>query len=105
MDERRKFPRVSSNFSLDVKPSKPGEGVSQNVSQTGLLFEHGESVDIGVVLDLTLRVPGLSGSVAVKGKVIRCDPGESGKMFNVAVNFVDMDKDTEESISDFLKSY
>ena len=105
MEERRKHPRISSNFSLDVKPSQKGEGVTQNVSQTGLLFEHGEAVSIGMILDLTLRVPGLSGTVAVQGKVIRCDPGKSGNLFNVAVDFINIDKDAEQSIAEFLKSY
>jgi len=105
MEERRRFPRVSSNFALEVVPSDSGEGEGQNVSQGGLLFTHQGPMNIGSIIGLTLRVPSLSGTVEVKGKIVRCESTGSGNMHNVAVNFVDVDTETEQSIMDLLESF
>ena len=53
MEERRKFHRVKSNFSLEVHPSESGEGTSENVSTTGLLFNQKSPAAIGTLLYLT----------------------------------------------------
>ena len=101
MDERRRFHRISSQFSLEVHPSESGEGTSQNVSATGLLFSQKSPSPIGTTLYLTIRQPGLSGDVSVKGRVVRCEP--IGSQFQIAVQFVDVDKETEDSILDLVK--
>ena len=100
MEERRKFHRVKSNFSLEVHPSESGEGTSENVSTTGLLFNQKSPAAIGTVLYLTVRQPGLSGELSVKGKVVRCVP--VGNSFQVAVQFIDVDKETERAITELL---
>ncbi|MBI3394446.1 MAG: PilZ domain-containing protein [Spirochaetia bacterium] len=101
-DERRRFPRLSSNFSLEVKPATPVSG--QNISKGGLMFTHPAALDPGSVVQLVLRVPSLSGSVDVKAKVIRCERA-SGPGYNVAVNFVDLEPDQETQIEDFVNSF
>ena len=101
--ERRQFSRVSSNFALEVHPSDVGEATGQNVSKGGIMFVHKTPIDAGKVLELTLRVPSLSGSVKVKAKVVRCE--KSGNSYNVAVNFVNVDEESEKSIVEMLESF
>ncbi len=105
MQDRRKYPRISSTFSLEVKPSPAGGGTSENVSKEGLLFTHNGEIPRGEILDLTLRVPWFTGSINVKGKVIRCDPTEPKGTYNVAINFVDADEDTQKSITGLINSF
>ena len=105
MEDRRRFPRLSSNFAIEVIPSDSGQGTGQNVSQGGLMFTHPGAISPGTVLYLTLRVPGLSGSVDVKGKVVRCEAVGTRNMHNVAVNFVDMDEESERVITELLESF
>lgn len=104
-EERRKFPRVNSNFSLDVAPSKTRRGQAQNLSQGGLMFTHQGEVEIDSLIDVTLRVPGLTGSIVTRAKVIRCDPTGVGENFHIAVNFVNIDEETEQAIKDLLENY
>jgi len=105
MQERRQFPRITSHFSVEVKPSKVDRsGRAHNISQGGLLFEHGEKVDIGALLDLNLRFPGLTGLSQLKGKVIRCDELGQGR-YAVAINFVDTTPEMEASIREMLESF
>lgn len=101
MEERRRFHRVTSAFSLEVHPSESGEGTSQNVSMTGILFVQRTPASVGTVLYITLRQPGLSGEVSVKAKVVRCEP--VGSQYQIAAQFVDIDQETEDSIGDLLK--
>ena len=105
MDERRKYPRISSNFALDVKPSASGSATAQNLGKGGCLFEHDGPIDVGQVLDLTLSVPPLTGNVAVKGKVVRCEPASSGNQYNIAVQFMDLDEEAETDITRMLESF
>jgi hypothetical protein len=43
--------------------------------------------------------------VNVNGKVIRCDPSGSEGNYNVAINFVDVDAETEKSVIDMINSF
>lgn len=104
-EERRQFPRVKSNFNLDVVPSKTRRGQAQNISQQGLLFEHQGSLEVDSMIDVSLRVPGLTGTITVKAKVIRSDPTGIGEGYRVAVNFVNTDEETEQAIKDLLENY
>lgn len=105
MDERRKFPRITSHFKLDVKPSSTGAGTAQNASQEGLLFEHDGPVELGAVLDLGLRVAGLSGQVDVRGKVVRCEKSGGGNQYLVAVQFLDVDDAAARSIKEMIEFF
>ncbi len=102
MDERRRYPRLSANFSLEVKPSSAGSG--ENISRGGLLFQHPTPIAPGAIVDLAVRVPSLTGTIDVKGKVVRCDRG-SGSGYQVAVNFVDLDAESESTIREILETY
>lgn len=102
--ERRRFPRISANFSLEVSPSDSGVGQGMDVSQGGVQFSHKGKLESGQIINLTLRVNGFSGIVSVTGRVIRCDHS-SGDTFNVAANFVNIDKETETSIIEMLQSF
>ena len=102
MEERRKFPRVSHRFELEVHPVG-GEATGRDVSKGGISFTHHENVPAGTTLDLEIRVPGLSGSYKVKGRVVRTRP--EGSKYVVAVNFVDVDAATESAITDMLQSF
>lgn len=105
-DEKRKFTRINSHFTLEVTPSSSGaEGTGLNVSQGGVLFFHKEQVKIGQLLSLNLRVPGFSGDINVRGKVVRCESAGSSGGFNVAVSFIDLDLDAEMSIREMLETF
>jgi hypothetical protein len=103
--DRRNFPRITTNFSLEVSPSEVGHGEGKDVSQGGLQFNHKGKVNPGQILNLTIRVNGFSGDVSIKGKVVRCDPSGSDGYYNVAVNFVDIDAETEKSVIDMINSF
>ena len=103
--DRRKFPRISTNFSLEVAPSPTGVGEGMNVSQGGVQFSHKGKVDVGQVLSLTLRVNGFSGTVNVNGKVLRCEPAGTDGYYSVSINFVGVDSDTEKSIIEMINSF
>ena len=102
MQERRKFPRVSHRFNLEVQPIG-GEATGRDVSKGGISFTHHENLPAGTSLDLEIRVPGLSGSYKIKGQVLRTVP--EGSHFMVAVNFVDVDAQTETAITEMLQSF
>ena len=104
MEERRKYPRLKSSFTLEVKPSKLKEGQTHDISQGGIMFGHKEPITVGTILDLTMRVPGLSGSVDVQGKVIRCET-DAGGTFSVAVQFLDIDEATTKNILETIQSF
>jgi len=103
--DRRKYPRITSNFSLEVSPSEVGHGEGKDISQGGLQFTHKGKLDAGQILNLTIRVNGFSGDVSLKGKVIRCDPSGSEGSYNVAINFIDIDLETEKSVIDMINSF
>lgn len=102
--ERRKYPRISANFSLEVSPSEVGVGEGMNVSQGGVQFSHEGKLELGQVVSLTMRVNGFSGVVSVRGKVLRCDLS-SGNTYNISVNFIGVDNETEKSILDMINSF
>ena len=104
MDERRKYPRLSSNFSLKVQPSPHGQGSGENVSQHGMFFYHDGPIAIGSLLDLSVRLAGMSGSIEVKGKVVRCEAPTSGQRHGIAVAFVDVDPETDKNLTEMLNS-
>ncbi len=104
MDERRKFPRLKSSFTVEVRPSEEREGQTHNISAGGILFMHKKEVTPGAILDLTLRVPGLSGTVDIKGKVVRCDIAQAGS-YNVGVQFVDVDEEAVKEILETIQSF
>ncbi len=103
--DRRQFPRVNSNFSVGIAPSKTRKGQALNLSQNGLLFTHNGPLEAGSHVDITLRVPGLSGSMTARARVIRSDPTGIGQDHHVAVNFVNTDDETEKAIKDLLETY
>lgn len=103
--DRRKFPRITTNFSIEVSPSDVGHGEAKDISQGGLQFNHKGKVDPGQILNVTIRVNGFSGDVNIKGKVIRCEPSGSDGYYNVSINFVDIDPETEKSVVDMINSF
>ena len=103
--ERRRFPRVHQTFSVDVAPSKIRRGQSQNLSQNGLLFTHSDPLDIDTLIEVTLRVPGLTGMIASKARVVRCQQTYTGTDYNIAVQFVNIDEETEAAVKDLLENY
>ncbi len=103
--DRRRYPRINANFSMEVTPSPSGEGTGMNVSQGGLQFSHKGKLIPGSILNLTLRVNGYSGSVHAKGKVIRCEDTATENYYHVSIAFVDMDSQTEAEIIDMIKSF
>jgi hypothetical protein len=103
--DRRRYPRINANFSMEVTPSPTGEGTGINVSQGGLQFSHRGKLNPGSLLNMILRVHGFSGTVHVKGKVIRCEESGTDNYYHVSINFVDTDHETEASIIDMIKSF
>jgi hypothetical protein len=103
--DRRKYPRINANFSMEVAPSPTGEGTAMNVSQGGLQFSHKGNLNPGSILNLTLRVNGYSGAVHVRGKVIRCEDTGIENYYHISINFVDTDSQTEADIIDMIKSF
>ncbi len=102
-DERRKYPRVSSKFAVEVMPSMSPSAESENLSQNGLLFRHNGALQAGTIVLLTLRMPGSTGSVTVNARVIRSTPIGKAGSHRVAVNFMGTDAATEKRIRDFLE--
>jgi len=103
--DRRKYPRITSNFSLEVSPSEVGHGEGRDISQGGLQFSHKGKLNVGQILNITIRVNGFSGDVNVKGKVLRCEQGGPEGNYHVAINFVDIDPETEKSVIDMINSF
>ena len=100
---QRKFQRVNYKFNLDVEPSSSQESVGHNISPGGLLFPQAEPISLDTIVDMTLAIPGLTGSETIKGKVLRCD--KDGERFKIAINFVDLDEESQNSIIDMLRSF
>ena len=80
-------------------------GQAENLSQEGLLFTHQGSIAAGSMIDISLRVPGLTGTITVQAKVIRSDATGIGDGYRVAVNFVNTDEETEKAIKDLLETF
>ena len=105
MSEHRQFPRIHHSFEIDVSPSATSAGAGKNVSQGGLRFLHNDPLQVGTILDLTMKAPNNAEKIQLKAKVIRCWPAGSGSAHNVSANFVDLDPEREKEITAFLHSF
>lgn len=83
--EKRKFVRVASRFmvwyqTIDENELSFGKPMSKNISAGGILLEMEEPLKVGTFLSLKFKLPDSPREILVKGKVVRMQRLESGKM-------------------------
>jgi hypothetical protein len=61
--------------------------ITLNVSENGMLFVAGEQLQVGVLIDLKLPLPGTGREIALVGRVTRVR-GLGGGKFEAAIRFV-----------------
>ncbi|MCE9500403.1 MAG: PilZ domain-containing protein [Leptospira sp.] len=102
--ERRKHIRIQPSMAMEVKIDPQGSGHTKNISVGGITFSSDTPYELGTILDLSIRMASLTGSMELKGKVLRCDPIDS-RHYTITVNYVDTDTDTELEIEELIKNY
>jgi c-di-GMP-binding flagellar brake protein YcgR len=109
--QRRSAVRVPINLMARASARTPGDGspaddigaVTENLSGGGVLMRAAEPFAPGTVLALRLECGGSVGTLALDGRVVRCDPLEPGDHpWRVAIAFVDPPVATQDCLVRFL---
>ncbi len=94
-DEKRAFKRVRRKFTVRYRPhgapgSSGGVSASENISLGGVYFISLEKLEIGLLLDCWIKMPGIPQEGKWTARVVRCE-NAGDKMidtFGIAVEFV-----------------
>ena len=60
-----------------------------NVSEAGLLFQHGTPFESGALIEIQLDLPGREHDVHAAARVVNSEPVENGR-YKIAVRFTEM---------------
>ena len=109
MPDRRVYARVNIQSPVWFNRFKPGhesefdiQGLTINISAGGILFETDRSFTVGTTIDLTLELPQTQEDIQCLARVVRCDPDDVGKSYNIAVSFLDLPHPERNRLSEFL---
>ena len=113
--DKRKFKRLNVHHLLKYKVIEKKDEIKdeisyisfvRNISASGLLFYSKEYIPKGSILELEISFPPYSKTVNIKGEVLRVNFLRSIGGFNVAVKFIDLDKEVIDFINNkILKVY
>jgi len=111
MLEKRKYTRAEKLFSLElqVKPDEDQRTTSgdwnmasaDNLSAGGAFFYYNKDLKIGSLVDLRMFVPESKTSLYGVGKIIRVKKNIKPSIYDIAVEFTEIDEQTREIIEKF----
>lgn len=109
--DRRQFPRLDCSlpFAYEISEQKLPDGLTANISLGGLLVNLPQPVEIGTVLELNMRLPGLQGEqpFKVRGEVvwISTEGTPEGWSCQAGLRFFEMSPRSFQSWKSFLEEY
>ena len=113
MEERRKFIRLNSSFTVGYKrlESLGGEKqtLSTNISEGGICLVVDEELKVSELLDLNLYLPGKREVISVTGRVVwmKESPNESDsskRSFRVGIEFLNIEKSAAKMIAGYVRA-
>jgi CheY-like chemotaxis protein len=105
LEERRRYERVPVNLPTLCKwghrrGERSASGRSVNISSSGLLVKLSPLPELGTAVSVELLLPGQQRSLHLTGITVRVGPGEQ-----VALRFVQLDKQQRELLETFITSH
>ncbi len=99
------------HFRILVKVEVRGEydqgffmGTSSDISNSGILVETDQKIELGEKVNLQFVVPGQSDTIQVVGKMARVDELSFRDRFGIGIHFDSLTPEQEQSIATFIKS-
>lgn len=86
----------------DNEAVENGMGRTLNVSESGILLETHKELDADLRILLSIGLE--DNLIDIEGKVVYSQPDEKGK-YNVGIKFTELDKETEQQLSEFIKAF
>ena len=108
--ERREFKRFPLTFYvsyIDPETKIRQTGVYEtykDISLNGMFFKSKKRLQVDVIIEINLTIPGFDNVFPIKAKVIRSIIQEDGNC-NVGVKFLSMPPEHKEEIEAFLKTF
>ncbi len=112
MLQKRKHIRVGKLFSLElrVKPDEDQRATprdwnmasANNLSTGGAFFYYNKDLEIGSFVDLRIFVPESKTSLYCTGKIIRAKKNIKPSIYDIAVEFTEINEQTKEIIEKFF---
>ena len=101
--EKRKSQRFSITQLVDISDNRETfyKASSINISESGLLCEVSNPINIYNKMYLMLNIPPSEDPVEIEGVVVRVQ--RKAKKFEVAIEFIDMDENDRKSLRKLLK--
>ena len=104
--ERRKHKRVKKPYMVRFKKHDDAAGkwdmvAVLNIGAGGMLFYYNQDLGADSILDIKINVSSDSPDIECAGKVLRVEEMPLG-MYLVAVNFVDIDETSQETVQKTL---
>ena len=113
MEERRKFIRLNSSFTVGYKRLESQETekqtFSRNISEGGICLVVDEELGVSELLDLNLYLPGKREVVSVTGRVvwIKEFPSEdefAKRTFRAGIEFLNIEKSVAKKIDEYVRA-
>lgn len=80
-----------------------GGGMSENISEGGMLFEVHEHIPLGSFLEVQLDVPEVSFPIYLRGKVVRVEELIENKSYDIGIHFTQYFQQDRELLNTHLK--
>jgi c-di-GMP-binding flagellar brake protein YcgR len=108
-EEKRKHFRIDSsnllnyiNFDEKEEESSQGMGRTLNVSESGILLETHNVIDIGNIVSLTIGFE--EDMVDIKGRAIYSNKNDQ-EMFESGIEFFDIDDDAQKVLNRYIAAF
>lgn len=101
--ERRAYPRIKWRFVLRFRKEKSQTcawefTTIENISLGGCFFPSTQKLDIGEVLELQIKFPGVREFLIFRGEVKRCEEIREFSSYKIAVEFKDLGEEKREQL-------
>ncbi len=101
--ERHRWARRRESRGADGAPREDVGAITENLSGGGVLLRAAAPFPAGTVLAIRIECGGTVGTLALDGRVVRCDPLDAGDHpWRVALAFVDPPVATQDLLVRFL---
>ena len=106
--EQRDFRRISVHFKVyyrreDDSPKSIQEALTANISEGGVLITGKRAHFVSTILYLAIIAPQREKPIKTKGKVIRVEEVEEGKLYEMGIQFLGMDHEDAEYIKRYVE--
>ncbi len=104
--ERRRAPRARADFQIRLNPKDGAQPATlKDLSTIGLCCSSTQKLAELALVAIDMQLPGQSGTHAVKGAVVRCEP-ETGKPghYEIAVFFTELSPASKAALASYVAS-